>query len=59
MASLTDRVARLEERRIQQDPMRVICVDDQADRDEAVKRYREEAGYRGIVVAMDEVDRAL
>ena len=59
MASLTDRVARLEGRRIQQDPMRVICVDEQADRDEAVKRYQQETGYRGIVVAMDEVDAAL
>lgn len=59
MASLTDRVARLEGRRIQQDPLRVICVDEHADRDETVQRYRHETGYRGIVVAMDEADLAL
>ncbi|MBD8873874.1 hypothetical protein [Rhodanobacter sp. DHB23] len=59
MASLIDRVTRLEERRIQQDPMRVICVDEHADRSEAVKRYRQETDYRGIVVAMDEVDCGL
>lgn len=59
MASLTDRVAKLEERMGQQDPMRVICVDERADRDEAAKRYRQETGYRGTVVAMDPVDMAL
>lgn len=59
MASLTDRLAKLEERMEQQEPMRVICVDEHADRGEALKRYRQETGYRGIVVAMDEVDMAL
>lgn len=59
MASLTDRLAKLEERMGQQDPVRVVCVDEHADRDEAMKRYRQETGYRGIVVAMDEVDMAL
>ena len=59
MASLTDRLAKLEERMGQQDPVRAICVDEHADRDEAVQRYRQETGYRGIVVAMDEVDMAL
>lgn len=59
MASLTDRLAKLEERMGQQDPMRVICVDEGADREEALKRYRQETGYRGIVVALDETDRAL
>lgn len=59
MASLTERLARLEERMGQQDPVRVICVDEQTDFGEAVKRYRQETGYRGIVVPMDEVDMAL
>jgi hypothetical protein len=59
MTSLTERIARLEQQRVQGDPMRVICVDEHADWDEAIKRYRQETGYRGIVVAMDEVDMAL
>lgn len=59
MASLIERLAKLEERMGQQDPMRSICVDELTDRGEAVQRYRQETGYRGIVVAMDEVDMAL
>lgn len=59
MASLTDRLAKLEARLVQQDPMRVIDLAEHADYDETVKRYRQETGYRGIVVAMSEADRAL
>ena len=59
MASLTDRLAKLEERMGHQDPMRVICVDERADYGETEKRYRQDTGYRGIVVPMDEVDMAL
>ena len=59
MTSLTDRITKLEERMSQQDPMRVICVDEYADHAEAVKRYRQETAYRGIVVAMGEADWAL
>jgi len=39
--------------------MRVICVDEHADQCDAVKRYRQATGCRGIVVAMDEVNMAL
>lgn len=59
MTSLTDRVARLEGRRVQQDPLRVIYIAENADRGDAAQRYRQETGYRGIVVAMDEVDCGL
>lgn len=59
MTSLAERLAKLEERMGQQDPMRAICVDEHADQGEAIKRYRQEIGYRGIVVVMDEVDMAL
>jgi hypothetical protein len=59
MTSLAERLAKLEERMGQKDPMLAICVDEHADRDEAIKRYRQETGYRGIVVAMDEADMAL
>ena len=59
MPNLNERVRQLEDRLGQQDPMRVICMDEHADPAEVMKRYRQETGYRGIVVAMDEADLAL
>lgn len=59
MASLIDRLAKLEERLGRPDPMRVINVDEHADRDEALENYRQRTGYRGIVVVLDEQDMAL
>lgn len=56
---VSDRLAKLEERLGRRDVFRVICVDEQQDRDEALKRYRQETGYHGVLVAMNEVDRAL
>jgi hypothetical protein len=41
------------------DVFRVIFVSNDADKEAARDRYREETGYRGLIVVMDETDRAL
>lgn len=57
--SLHERVKALEQSALQGDGMRVIVVPDPAHGDEEVAKYREETGYRGIVVCMDEADARL
>lgn len=41
------------------DVFRVIFVANDADKEMARDRYREETGYRGIIVVMDETDHEL
>ena len=56
---LLERMAKLEKVLGTLDTFRVIYVADGADKTAARDRYREETGYRGIIVVMDEADRAL
>lgn len=39
--------------------MRVIVVPDTANRGEEIAKYRDDTGYRGIVVCLDETDARL
>lgn len=57
--SLHERVKALEQSTLQGDPIRVIVVPDQADTTEAIAKYRDETGYRGMVVCLDETDARL
>ena len=59
MATLTDRLHKLEQRISPTDPMRVIPIPDGGDADAERAKYRRDTDYRGLIVVMDETDRAL
>lgn len=54
--NLRDRLRTLEQGLDPQEAYRVIFVADGADQTAEIARYREEAGYRGRIVFMDETD---
>lgn len=41
------------------EPFRVVNVPDGTEQDAAREQYRQETGYRGAIVILDETDRAL
>lgn len=57
--NLRERLHALEQALDPQEAYRVIFVADGADQAAAIERYREETGYRGHVVCMDEADTKL
>jgi hypothetical protein len=56
---LRERVRALEQVLEPQEAYRLIFVADDADQAVEIARYREENGYRGRVVCMDETDARL
>jgi DnaJ-domain-containing protein 1 len=57
--TLKSRLSELERIAHQAEPFRVVNVPNGADQDAAREQYRQETGYRGAIVILDETDRAL
>ena len=57
--NLRDRLRALEHALEPQEAYRVIFVADGADQVAETARYREETGYQGMVICMDETDAQL
>ena len=57
--NLRERVRAMEKVLAPEEAYRLIFVADGADQEAEIARYRDETGYRGMVICMDETDARL